>query len=252
MSETFDKFKILFLVDVNQGKCDHDVKVLANRISLSAFRILTAVSEKVLNKKVSKRSNKIPHLQWSFKIYNSSHYKLMRQVNPFKEFKNRYFEEFENTVERNIETAIEEYSQHVDSKGNSLGKQYPAQVLNKVLNEIALDYQWEDPDIFSPVKSRRKNNKNEQTRKTENIVFLFINSPKNPHELRQFSGKVVLDDEIFLDSFMPPDLINKLLHNIKLYWIDTDISCVSKMNTVDLQITMMVLISLSSQFIILP
>lgn len=225
MSETFDKFKILFLVDVNQGKCDHDVKVLANRISLSAFRILTAVSEKVLNKKVSKRGNKIPHLQWSYKIYNSSHYKLMRQVNPFKEFKNRYFEEFENTVERNIETAIEEYSQHVESKGNSSGKQYPAQVLNKVLNEIALDYQWEDPDIFSPVKSRRKNNKNEQTRKTENIVFLFINSPKNPSELRQFSGKVVLDDEIFLDSFMPPDLINKLLHNIKLYWIDTDISC---------------------------
>uniref|UniRef100_K1R8A2 EF-hand domain-containing family member A2 n=1 Tax=Magallana gigas TaxID=29159 RepID=K1R8A2_MAGGI len=43
MSETFDKFKILFLVDVNQGKCDHDVKVLANRISLSAFRILTAL-----------------------------------------------------------------------------------------------------------------------------------------------------------------------------------------------------------------
>lgn len=234
MSETFEKCKILFLVDVNQGKLDIecDNKVFANRISLSAFRILTALDEKVLNKKILKRSNRNLQLQWSYKIFNSSQYKLMRHVNPFKEFKNRYFEEFENAVERNVETAIQEVNPHDELRENLSGKQYPANVLNKVLNEIALDYQWDDSDIFSPVKhvkSRRKSMKNEQNHRRENMVFLFANSPKNPLELRQFSGKVVLDDDIFLDSFMPPDLVHKLLHNVKLHWIDTDVPCVSEL-----------------------
>ncbi|XP_061173401.1 treslin-like [Saccostrea echinata] len=230
MSESSVKCKILFLVDGNQGGCAQDVKneakVLANRVTLSAFRILTALNERVTSKTNLKRGNKTQHLKWSYKIYNSSKYTLKRLVNPFKEFKTRYFEEFENEVERNIETAIQDIQSDIDTVGHIHGKQYPANILNKVLNEIVLDYQWEDPDIFSPVKSRRKSVKNENHSKTENFVFLFANSPKNPVGLRQFSGKVVLDDEIFLDSFMPPDLISTFSHNIRLSmnWIDTDVS----------------------------
>ncbi|XP_062594870.1 treslin-like [Saccostrea cucullata] len=229
MSESSVKCKILFLVDGNQGVCGQDVKneakVLANRVTLSAFRILTALNDRVTSKSNLKRGNKTPHLKWSYKIYNSSQYRLKRLVNLFKEFKTRYFEEFENEVERNIETSIQDIQTDIDSEGHKHGKQYPANILNKVLNEIVLDYQWEDPDIFSPVKSRRKSAKNENHNKTENFVFLFANSPKNPIGLRQFSGKVVLDDEIFLDSFMPPDLISTFSHKIRLSlnWIDTDV-----------------------------
>jgi uncharacterized protein YeaO (DUF488 family) len=225
MADSFQKCKVLFLVDGRQGR-KNEAKVLANRISLSAFRILTALNNSVsCSKTALKRSNKTSHLQWSYKIYDSLQYKFTRHVKDFKDFKSRYFEEFETEIEKNIETATRNNGLDSESKG----KQYPAKVLNKVLNEIALEYRWEDLDLFSPVKGRKKSAKSEYHGKTQNIVFLFTRSPKNPQELRQFSGKVVLDHEIFLDSFMPPDLIKTFLRNVRLslFWVDTDISYVS-------------------------
>jgi hypothetical protein len=129
------------------------------------------------------------------------------------DFKVRHFEEFENELLRKF--------QNVDTTKGIASKRFkPADSLNKAFTEILADFKWESQDFWSPIKGKHLRKDCNEKR---HLVVLFTNCPKNFQQLKEFTGKRVLDEEIFLNSLFPNTLFEQFcqIAKLNLYWIDT-------------------------------
>lgn len=222
--------QVVFLIDVNRNingtGGENDVQETTNRIKLSTFRLLDKLSAEVSLFSVSKNSKSKP-LKWGYKFFSSSSHNSKIEQHNLKDFKLRYFEEFENEVERRFEEDFKRQLEAARKNVQTPLKSTSSSCLMKALTEILYDFQWEMPDLMSPVKGRKrmKNAKGKDLSRSRNYVFLFSDCPKTQLNLRKFAGKKVIDDSVLLDSVMPPSLFHKFSysHGLRLFWIDTSI-----------------------------
>ncbi|XP_069136972.1 treslin-like [Argopecten irradians] len=225
MSDVVKQTQLVFLVDVNKNNYDSypndpgSSQKYVNTICLSALRLLVyfaSESDGFLSNKSSKSKSKQSSLKWGFKFFNSSHHYSRVGGHILRDFKLRYFEEFENDLERKFEESF--------SERNPEKTHVASDCLRKALMEIIYDFQWEKPDITSPVKFRRNSmvNRENVVSQNNNLVFVFSRFPENPSSLRKFAGKRVIDADICLDLFMPQSLHREFhgLYQLQLFWID--------------------------------
>lgn len=199
-----------------EGLSDNESLQKFRALVLTSFRILCSLLSFQESKSDAKQKpNKETGLKWSFKFFNSRSYKSSaKQVN-LRDFKLRYFEQFEAKLKETIQETVAE-------KVGTKTKITAAECLQKALTEIVTDIQWQMPDTASPMKGRRYSKQTQQQSKNQNIIFLFSDIPTNAQQMRMFAGKRVLDSDIFLDAIMPPHLFDQFCHHAKLslYWID--------------------------------
>ncbi|KAL3865702.1 hypothetical protein ACJMK2_043064, partial [Sinanodonta woodiana] len=234
MSTHSKEIQIVFLIDINQINLlnNQSSSSLANITSLSCFRILHYLSSTVDKQTCSKtqRLKRLP-LKWGYNFFSSNSYIFKVQHVQFRPFKKRYFEEFENELERRYEEHSDASRSH---KSKVHGKYVPTELLNRALTEVLGDFPWENPDLSSPVKNRhRRKELGTGAIRHKNYVVLFTPCPKNSKQMKAFTGKRVLDSEIFRDSFMPPSLLDAFQDiKLSLLWIDSDVE-VDKMDQVE-------------------
>ncbi|XP_046354739.2 uncharacterized protein LOC124134113 [Haliotis rufescens] len=199
-----------------EGLSDNESLQKFRALVLTSFRILCSLLSFQESKSDAKQKpNKETGLKWSFKFFNSRSYKSSaKQVN-LRDFKLRYFEQFEAKLKETIQETVAE-------KVGTKTKITAAECLQKALTEIVTDIQWQMPDTASPMKGRRYSKQTQQQSKNQNIIFLFSDIPTNAQQMRMYAGKRVLDSDIFLDAIMPPHLFDQFCHHAKLslYWID--------------------------------
>lgn len=218
MTSNIHKCKVVFLVDTY---CPDDFMLpvrYSKAISLSVLKILTDFGSRHRHEK----NTKVAFFRWGYKFFNSQVHKLKVEKYSFREFKLRHFEEFD----REMQTKINNNTTHKNCKGDSLSKTSVSECLTRSLTELSHDFEWETPDIFSPVKKKKNKHKYEKTYDIAkgNYVFLFAPCPKSAIELKQFAKKRVLDHTVFLDSIMPTSLNSIFCDRLclRLCWIDTD------------------------------
>ncbi|XP_067666832.1 treslin-like [Haliotis asinina] len=208
----------ILLIDTFRHECLSDNQSLQKfrALVLTSFRILCSLQSFQESKSDGKQKpNKETGLKWSFKFFNSRSYKSSaKQVN-LRDFKLRYFEQFEAKLKETLQETVAE-------KSGTKTKVTAAECLQKALTEVVTDIQWQMPDTASPMKGRRYSKQTQQQSQNHNIVFLFSDLPTNSQQMRMFAGKRVLDSDIFLDAIMPPHLFEQFCHHAKLslYWID--------------------------------
>ncbi|XP_014780893.1 uncharacterized protein LOC106876729 [Octopus bimaculoides] len=185
-------------------------------------------------------------LQWGYKFFDSGKLTGKTEHHKFNDFKLRHFEEFEKELQREFEddgssAPTQSGSKVVDSKVNSghsserrkSNSPSAAECLKRTLSYAVYDFHWESPDITSPVRkigrsSIRSSRKHSAIVSSEvsphNLVFLFQKCPTSKMEFKDFAAKLVVDSEVFLDSFMPPALFRefRVNRNLSLYWVDQD------------------------------
>lgn len=202
-------------------------------ISLSTLRILSYLSFENRNNEGQKRP-KASSLKWGYKFFDSRSHSLKVEKYSFKELKLKHFEEFEREIQRRIKILVKnslksESLNHSKSTSKKTdNKISPCDCFIRTLSELIDDYEWETPDLFSPIKRRKFKKRNESKNlikdSSGNFAFLFSICPKSTTSLRQFAKKKVLDSSVFLDSLMPASLFSKFCEELKLklFWIDTD------------------------------
>ncbi|KAK3608162.1 hypothetical protein CHS0354_034121 [Potamilus streckersoni] len=237
MSKQLKEIQIVFLIDINQINLLSNTSSysLANITSLSCFRILHYLSSTVDKQTCSKalRLKRVP-LKWGYRFFSSNSYIFKVQQVQFRPFKKRYFEEFENELERRYEEHCNACQSH---KSKIQGKLVPTELLNRALTELLGDFPWENPDLSSPVKNKHRRKEfgtgAVSSCRHKNYVALFTPCPKNSKQMKAFTGKRVLDAEIFRDAFMPPSLLDAFQDiKLSLLWIDSDLN-VEKMDQVE-------------------
>ena len=206
--------QIAFLIDSYvENKNTNQLSSLANAINLTGFRLLHYLSAKFEKKgldRISKQSHTT--VKWGYKFFNSTSCATRIEQHRFRDFKLKYFEEFENEVQRRLETQPQ-------CLNLAVKKVRPSECLSKALTEILSDFPWERLDITSPIRGRKKK---KESSLVKNIVILFARCPKSSSELKTFTGKRVPDSEVFLDSLLPPALFHQFcdVNQLSLYWID--------------------------------
>lgn len=209
------RVQIVFLIDTNLENCPDLQSSFASSVCLSCLRLLSHLSarfEKCLMSRKAKHSNM--NLKWSYKFFNSKVHHTRIESHKMYDNKLRYFEEFENEIQRRIEQKI------TNTQMSALRPVKAADNISKAFTEILADFKWESQELLSPVKGKRfRKDVSEQI----NLVFLFTDCPKSFLQLKEFTGKRVPDEEIFLSSLFPNTLLKQFCKTAKLtlHWIDT-------------------------------
>ena len=235
-----ESFRVVFLIDVRCfARDDHDDhRKTQTLIRQSVLKLLTYFSCKV------PRDTK--NLQWGYKFYNSKQRKGAKQN--FRDFDLKNFEEFEaDLLNRFTDRALKSKSDadglipadrtgaaFVDSSVNNEDDFDPCDALCKVLTEMVYDFQWDRPDLRSPVKIMRLkapkkpslskfNNANLEDSSEHKFVFLYSICPHALGDVLNF-GDCQQNSRSLLGSFLSNHMY-KTFHdslNIRLFWIDID------------------------------
>jgi len=208
--------QVVFLIDTSiQEGCTQNSLSLSNHISLACLRILHSLSATA--DKNGNTKSKFLHtpVKWSYKFFSSKCFGTKVESHRFYDLKLKYYDEFENEIQRQFESDISK------AKTTALNQSKSCDMLSLALMQLLSDFQWENPDITSPVKGRRANINQHITHK--NFAVLFTKCPKNSTQLKQFCGKQVPDLEVFVDSLFPGNLLEqfKSRSKVNLQWIDT-------------------------------
>lgn len=209
--------QVVFLIDTDIDKCFKDSPVLlSNAVCRSCFRLLHHFSSTFEKRgTVGKSRLSQTNVKWGYKFFSRRVGQSRIESHRLYDFKLKYFEEFENDVNQRFECCY-------NLQRNSVLKSVkPVDSLNRAFTELLADFQWENPDLFSPVKGRR--NKKEENF-SSNHVFLFSKCPKNGIELKEFTGKQVPDEDVLLYSMFPNTLFHQFCQvtRLSMHWIDTE------------------------------
>ncbi|CAG2246077.1 unnamed protein product [Mytilus edulis] len=191
MSSTSQNCQAVFLIDTF-SEDDLEISLHYSRtLTLSIFRILGHLSAD-FPQNTKQKKTKHSLLKWGYKFFDSRLHCIKVEKYSFKEFKLKYFEEFERELLKRIKLV----QKNVDAKSSSRksSKMSPSDCLTRSLTDLTQDFEWETPDLFSPVKRRKihqkKGSLNLDTEQASgNYVFMFTKCPKSAASLRQFAKK---------------------------------------------------------------
>lgn len=211
-----DRAKIVFMIDVNpllSSNQSFDVENVVNQIQFCTLRILTYFGGK---HKLSGRKGSSGPL-WGYKFYKSSGGHTEYGNHNLFDLNLKDFENFEVELQERFVKAKEEK--------RSKKTQIPiAEKLSCVLAEIVAGFQWERPDFFSPVKSRRRSCKLIEHTKTStsNFVFLFTPCPGCSGDVNYFSSSTPSSASDLQSLLIKEEISRKMIDNsrIAFHWVD--------------------------------
>ena len=132
----------------------------------------------------AKTERGIEGVRWSWKYYDSRTYRPDTSRKQFLDLGRKVFGEFESELADKYCKAFD--NQQEEDELSSEGRRPHSFVLKKALQEVLIDYNWDGPDISSPVKTtRRKHNGSLGTvpplsSGTHNAVVVVANVSKGP------------------------------------------------------------------------
>ena len=231
MPQTGDTYQIVFLVDLDtrsKGKDDDSLcEKTLNSISLNTLKLLTHFASQ-LNDTVQ-----VQNLRWGYKFCNSVQ-SVGLDRSDFQEFNLKKFEEFEEKLESRFESerVKRAYKDNHDSCQNAKAdveedRKLHAHKFTQYLRELMTDFQWDRPDVTSPVKSlyRGRGSKKPlltEEKKQHNIVVLYSCCPHSKEELTLFQSDENCDQSTVMDSLMPTNLCRPFHDELKIrpFWVD--------------------------------
>lgn len=223
--------QIVFLIDCNPSFWgpNNCAEGTANAIRLCVLRVLTYFNDNGRGK----RSN----LRWGYKFFNSRSLSHHFERHEFKDFTVEVFEEFENQVSKKLNEAVAQHSQ-VNRLEQDEQNEEEASTFNKppagakciscAFTNAVHDFQWERPDISSPVRRTRGNNNlfgHGNRSKTHNVMFLLSACPCDDDSISDFTGETLSSLRTFdgVKNVLMPLVLHKEFkqRHICLHWINT-------------------------------
>ncbi len=232
MSEIVNSYKVVFLLDTNFGSDRFEGEDRSSKCAAVARGCVL----KVLAYLASRVRYQFKNLQWGFLFYNSQTDASFKCCSGFKEFETPHFEDFENQVDLEFEKYhCSKISHHKDGPDTNVNES--ADKLRDALREIVCRFQWDQPDISSPVKKPNRtlrrtrsmlpesfSSSHGDTHDTQkhNLVVLLSNCSQSVSEFLQM--RKVRSPVDLLSCFMPSHLHDKFHREcrIKMYWIYSD------------------------------
>ena len=225
MSTKCATYQVVFLVDVSIGVRfsgdDANFECLLNKTRLSALKILTFLEDTL------PVTHKSTNLKWGFKFFNFCTFNTNIERYEFKDFSIRTFEQFESLLEN--KSVAERAKVRADRQGDP---SCTINVLSSALKEIVTDYQWDFPDITSPVRPARcRKVRTSDEPKQYNYVFILGPCPQTIDHWNSFtSRKHQTNNETsppkpkeVRETILPP-MVSTIFcdqKNIKPFWVDT-------------------------------
>ena len=230
MSVKLRSYQLVFLVDVSIGirssESESNFECLLNKTRLSALKVLTFLEDTLPH------NHKASNLKWGFKFFNFGTFNSSIERYEFKDFSIRTFEQFESLLENKSvaqRTKVKEENRN-NEVGNSSGL---LSSLSNALKEVVTDYQWDFPDITSPVRPvrHRKGAKAPTSGEPNQHNFVFVLGPC-PGSLDQWNKYAFRNNEdemlsakadLVRQAILPP-LVSRIFcdqKKIQLFWIDT-------------------------------
>ena len=236
------RYQIVFLVDVSIGvqfvENEAKFECLLNKTRLGALKILTFLEDTL------PVTHKSTNLKWGFKFFNFSTFNTNIERYEFKDFSIRTFEQFESLLENK---SVVERTKVKDRAGD--GSPVSINVLSSALKEVVTDYQWDFPDITSPVRPTRYRKVHISDEPNQhNYVFILGPCPQTVDHwnIRKVQSKDV-ENEVsppktakVREAILPP-MVSRIFcdqKKIKLFWVDTMDNPV----TCDVQVSFVVLL----------
>jgi len=209
---------LLFDLDSFSDICKSEKELQENvaRLKLSSLRLLTEFGAQ------TEKGSEV--VRWSYKYYDSSCFKPDTTRKSFQDFDRKSFDDFENDLTDRFYRAFDAKQGDGSAGGKSgaaendepnksaPGTKPHCYILNKSFQEVVHDYNWDTPDISSPVKANRRRTQNKSKLIPENLgpynaVIVYTNVPKNQNELRKFcgeEGEIEGTADNFMDSILDP------------------------------------------------
>ena len=206
-------YQVVFLVDSNPSfwGSNYSAENVADAIRLFVLRVLIYFSE-------GKRSN----IRWGYKIFTSRSLSHHVERHDFKEFSISVFEEFENQVSKKL---IESFAQNaLDENALPMLTTPPAgaKCICCALTNAVHDFQWDGPDISSPVRTSRGNVNSCSSRKKRNVMFVLSGCPRDDASFQNFGGEISSALLESLKNVLMPSVLYKEFkeHQICLHWVN--------------------------------
>ena len=156
-------------------------------------------------------------IKWGYKFYNK---KTNSMRHNFRDLNHKTFEQYEKDLcdcFKNVQ------SKEINDRSASC-HHGGVNILGRVCRELLHDFQWDRPDISSPVRKPRRSLVEEETGPI-NVVFMFSKCPRSKEDLESYLGGSELNENpsVFLHKFMPHQLYRQFYENtkIRLFWVDT-------------------------------
>ena len=219
--------QVVFLIDSNPSfwRSNCSFEDTSNAIRLCVLKILTYFS----NNSKGKRSN----LRWGYKFFNSRTLSHQFERHEFKDFSVEVFEEFETEVSKKLNESFAQVNNTLEQhepdgeKASSFGKPPAgAKCISCALTNVVHDFQWERPDISSPVRSTRGNNNllhGNRSSNTRNVMFLLSGCPCSDESISNLTGEPSASLKTFdgVKNILMPSMLFKEFkqRQICLHWV---------------------------------
>ena len=219
--------QVVFLIDSNPSfwRSNCSFEDTSNAIRLCVLKILTYFS----NNSKGKRSN----LRWGYKFFNSRTLSHQFERHEFKDFSVEVFEEFETEVSKKLNESFAQVNNTLEQhepdgeKASSFGKPPAgAKCISCALTNVVHDFQWERPDISSPVRSTRGNNNllhGNRSSNTRNVMFLLSGCPCSDESISNLTGEPSASRKTFdgVKNILMPSMLFKEFkqRQICLHWV---------------------------------
>ncbi|XP_077504183.1 treslin-like [Amblyomma americanum] len=215
----FNSTKVVFLVDVASffSREDRlsvtDYQQAVNAVKYCCLKFLTHFGTK--------------KTRWGYKFYSSSGLARQRmEKRLFCDFNLESFEDFEDDLVRRFE----HYRQACDAIDRSGSrsvpeKDPPCSVLRAALTQIFSEYQWDAPNLSSPVKWKSKRKRTCMNASYEDVNYIFNISPcpRTDDDVAAFLDGSHTADQDVADNILPAHVRRLWLASAsaKFFWIDT-------------------------------
>ena len=226
-----DAYQIVFLIDLNITELRHyddsSLTCVFESIKLSVIKILTHFGYK-LNDNL-----KTTNISWGYTLFNQLPPIKKRIKSTLIDYSLNQIKTFENDLRNAFNEEQQKWASVLD---NSLNcevhdegfSEDGAILLERALTDVLSDFQWDRPDISSPLRPLRRDGKaqqhnyNKTEMLTKNYVMLLSRCPHSKKELRTFLDSKDLGSNAVLESFMPSSLHRQFYQEtrIHLFWLD--------------------------------
>ncbi|XP_038078627.1 treslin-like [Patiria miniata] len=220
-------FKVAFLIDARRRITPTDkpieVDTFSRGVRLCVLKLLSYFTHV---RDDSQRA--IANLRWGFKVFHSYDYPPCKR-DYLKQLSLKNFQDFEDQLSGDLEgLALSVRGKRAPKTPQVL----TATSLRQALDDVIHDFQWDGPDVCSPVKrsaapSPRKASRSQGSNLLSKCVFLMMPCPVSRSGLEEFCD-FGPDDPLprtseFLEMILPASGSQQIFQDqkIALFWIDT-------------------------------
>lgn len=207
----FSSVQVVLLFDVHClnriAFCSNNASK-ASRLKLSCLRLLTEFGAQTENSEV----------RWAAKYYDSLVFKSGKANRKFADFNLSSFDNFDSELFEKIKSSDDIRSSQIVHHSHCF-------ILNKAIQEALKDYNWDLPDVNSPVSTRKtRNNINHQENVPLNAIVVFNKLPLDEQDVRNFIGDETSSGrpEAFIQKFLEPATLHELRasQSFSLHFVD--------------------------------